>query len=372
MRMTFVAVSHHFIFDTLWKGWRFEVDGKEFYCDLHRTVQRSGSESFRVSFLYFQSKSKRPAACALCDGASERSESTGELLAFQRRLLGEEELTVVHKNCIRNTSIIDIGEEKMSGIDHEYRNVFTAIDRARGNKCCSCKKPGASALCSESSCSQCFHFICAQDSGWNFEKQGPKFRCPKHREDSFAYGAQSGKDGNGTASSLRSAQHSLPQENGDGTISEGVTALLNGAVDNEDDDETDYPELTVSMLDKKYEETALMPSDIPLALRPTRRRDSLWKPMLVRVTRKSIQDRWNVELFATCLEGSLSRYLTVASTFPNPVDQLEDGDIVRAINGVKVGSKELNSLSKVFSFLSREVDVLLEIGRYRGQENPWL
>ena len=39
-------------------GWRFATDGKEFYCDLHRSVQRSGSESFRVSMTYFQSKSK--------------------------------------------------------------------------------------------------------------------------------------------------------------------------------------------------------------------------------------------------------------------------------------------------------------------------
>lgn len=359
-------------------GWRFEMDGKEFYCDLHRTVQRSGNESsFRVSMTYFQSKSKKEAACALCGIASDSAESAGELLAFQRRLLGEEELTVVHRNCIRNTSIIDIGEEKMSGIDHEYRNVFTAIDRARGYKCCSCMRPGASALCSEPSCSQCFHFLCAQDSGWNFKKRGAKFCCAKHREESFESEPQPGKGG--AVSSLPSVQHkfsdgkdSTAYENATGSFSQGVTTVIGGAVDTEDDEDSDVPDCTVCMLDENNEETALMPSDITLAVGPTRGRDSLWIPMLVRITRKSIQDRWNVELFATCLEGSLARYLTVVSTVPNPVVQLEEGDIVRVINGVKVGSKELNLLSKVFSFLSKEVDVCLEIDRLRRQENPWI
>ena len=365
-------------------GWRFEMDGKEFYCDLHRTIQKA--ESFRVSMQYFHSKRKNVAACELC-GSSESDDTSGELLAFMRRVMGPEELAVVHENCIRYTSIIDVGEEKMSGIDKEFRNVFTAIERARTHVCSSCGKPGASVQCSGPSCQQCVHVVCAEKSGWNFDKQESKFRCIGHRDGfSEPMARQTEAEGSDTgmhppllsaeASSSTGNHSAAKKSGGDASNGERVSGKTSDEIhgDDDDDDDSDFPELTLSMLDESEEgETAVLPSDIPLAPRAVRRRDdSRWISRLVRVSRKSAQDLWNIDLYATCLEGSVSRVLTVARTVPDPVDQLEEGDIVRAINGKKVGSGELDSLSKVFSFLRGEVEVLLEIQRLRGQDNPWI
>lgn len=46
---------------------------------------------------------------------------------------------------------------------------------------------------------------------------------------------------------------------------------------------------------------------------------------------------------------------------PDPFDEIHDGDMVVSINGVQVGSNELDSLEKVLSYLSQEVDALIEV-----------
>ena len=347
-------------------GWRFEVDGKEFYCDLHRTFQKDRSESVRVSIRYFQSKCKKDLVCALCDEPGDTAVA-GDLLAFQCRVMGNDNLVLVHENCLRNTSIIDIGEEKMSHLDKEFRNVFTAVDRARSNKCPVCMKSGASVLCGDSTCTQCFHVPCAAATGWKFDQQGLKFHCTDHRN-KFA---QSYSDTGPIA--LLDKKPSLP--NGKPGDTDGTNH--NGKCDLEyatDDDDSEVPEVTMSIFKELTEETAWMPADIPLTPHPVRRRDSRWVPKLVRLARRSLRDRWNVDLFATCLDGSLDRVLTIAAatTTANPVDPLEEGDIVRAINGVKVGSKELHTLGKVVAFLGREVELILDIHRRQNQENPWI
>ena len=348
-------------------GWRFATDGKEFYCDLHRSVQTSGSESSRVSLTYFQSKSKNCVACALCD--KDDDTVAGELLAFQRYQQGKEELIIVHEKCLRNTSIMDVGEEKMSHLDKEFRNVFAVVDRSRTNECPACMKMCASVLCADAACVQCFHVPCAEATGWKFDKQGTKFRCAAHRNESMqtSYLSNDGQN-KSVASAIPEVKVEVACLEKNDNEANGVIALLDGV----DDDASEVLELTISSVDQPNEEIAWIPSEIPRALRTARRRGSRWVPMLVRLARKSVQDRWSLELFATCLEGSQARILTVAATVYCPVDPLEEGDIVRAINGVKVGSTELSTLGKVFAFLRREVELVLEIHRQRKQDNPWV
>jgi type II secretory pathway component PulC len=47
----------------------------------------------------------------------------------------------------------------------------------------------------------------------------------------------------------------------------------------------------------------------------------------------------------------------------DPFDGLQEGDIIRAINGAKVGSSDFDSLEKVLFQLGQEVDVMMEVDR---------
>lgn len=156
-------------------GWRFERDGKEFFCDMHRSHEDAEpNECDRISLEYCRSKvGGVTLRCVLC-GQGEDCARLGELLAFQRH----RKQVIVHEKCARYTSVVDTSEAE-SRIDHEFRNVFEAAELAKS--CSACGKNGATIVCSDSRCKTCLHFGCAEDSGWNFEKKGSMFKCNKHR-----------------------------------------------------------------------------------------------------------------------------------------------------------------------------------------------
>ena len=92
--------------------------------------------------------------------------------------------------------------------------------------------------------------------------------------------------------------------------------------------------------------------------------DVLCESRLVRIFRKSRKDRWNIELIATPTPLVGKSSLSVAACkLDDPFDGLKAGDVVTAINGVKVGSSQLNSLSKVISRFGQEIEIMLEIQR---------
>jgi hypothetical protein len=106
---------------------------------------------------------------------------------------------------------------------------------------------------------------------------------------------------------------------------------------------------------------------------------------LVRIYRHSLDDAWNIELFAspighqrqhvingvgckTASSNGTMFVITVASASEkesDPFDPLLEGDIIKSVNGVYIGSPELDSVVKVINSLSKETDVILEIQRYR-------
>lgn len=92
---------------------------------------------------------------------------------------------------------------------------------------------------------------------------------------------------------------------------------------------------------------------------------------LGRISRKSIRDRWNVEFYATCIDNSNDRILTVASTIPDPFDQFNEGDVVKSVNGIRIGSANLDTLQKFYVFINQQVEVLLEVRRIRDSSSPW-
>lgn len=328
---------------------------------------------------YFRSKDPSPGklSCALCR-AFGKEEDLGELLAFQRfskALPGQEEMLVVHEKCVRYTSIIDIGDS-LSRIDNDFRNVFNAIDRAQA--CALCEKAGATIHCSNHSCGLCYHFLCADNLGWNFDKLGPTFRCLDHRESPSSTLVTSN-----ASNANHSLRHGLfspgrPHEKLDTPRSHDTDpsgpSKTTGVViiDSSDDDSEDPQEIDDK---EKTQDTSTLPADIPLAL-------TSWNSKLDgnrrgimrlgRISRETVHDRWNVDLYATCIEGSAERVLTVASSIADPFDQLEEGDVVKAINGTRVGSPELDSLQKVFAFLSQEIDAMLEVRRIQRPATQWI
>jgi hypothetical protein len=158
-------------------GWRFDRDGKVFYCDLHRRQAPDyAPHCDRISMkVYLANSSSAPLVCRLCHSL-ENHEGLGELLAFQ---FGRRQ-TCVHEKCIKYSSICDTAEDEDSRMGHEYKNVFEAIDTSR--KCTSCELPGATARCAAADCEIVLHVTCASRGGWNFETRGKQYRCDSHRK----------------------------------------------------------------------------------------------------------------------------------------------------------------------------------------------
>lgn len=161
-------------------GWRFERDGKVYFCDLHRQYDDSEPpECDRISLVYYKSKlspgqSAGAMKCTLCYASGDNG-PCGKMLAFQsgrRRLL-------VHDFCVRYSTIMEVCEDPESLLDVDFKNVFELAGQTR--ICHLCKMNGATIGCEENGCPQHFHFLCAQRSVWDFAKSTGRFRCQAHR-----------------------------------------------------------------------------------------------------------------------------------------------------------------------------------------------
>lgn len=164
-------------------GWRFEKDGKEFFCDLHRTFSAPRlAECNRISIHHYLQKmpslgrSSSAPICSLCH-KPDNPQRFGSMLAFQQRQL----MRCVHDNCIRNTSIIDTSEVKESSVGKEYHNVISAVDMAATRKCSNCQNAGASIACQHAGCDAVLHYPCGVVSNASFETRGKSLRCNVHK-----------------------------------------------------------------------------------------------------------------------------------------------------------------------------------------------
>jgi hypothetical protein len=305
---------------------------------------------------YFQSKNPNAnmILCQLCGGPPD-DEKLGKLLAFQRHtsLNGlSEDMAVIHEMCAKYTSIVDLGEVSMSGVDFEFRNMFDAVESAED--CTLCRKPGATIGCAESSCGTCYHFICATESGWNFEKRGSKFRCAEHRGSSSRAVGSTPVRADATDAPFQHALFSLgafganPDE--PGNLSMGDQLRPSG-------DETDETSLESSA----ESEVGLKSEGQDLSKLRVESSRSLAETYLVRIRRESVLERWNVDLCARPVEGGNKGVLSVTHTTADPLNTIKDGDIVVSINGDRIGSLELGSLKKVVDRFGQEVDVVLEL-----------
>lgn len=348
-------------------GWRFDRDGKIFYCDLHRDLaQDYAPHCDRVSMKFYLSKyPSAPLVCRLC-GSSDEENNLGQLLAFQ---FGKEQ-ACVHESCIKYTSICDTAEVEESRMGHEYKNVFQAIKDAR--TCTDCTVMGATVRCATAECDKVLHVSCARKSGWNFEKRGKRFRCDIHRKkrakDTDTKVPTSTNDQspsrdvtNGMASVFN---HNLLAQFG-GTLSNStrvnvpgnldmggissMTQVPKNPVDDESDDDSDSDESNLE--DHKIEMDQAL--DLPLSSSVV----GLKKSVVVK--RSSASEPWGLTLSIAIQKD---KNLLVMPTGHG--DESKDDiayDVVLSINGEAVGCERLVTLRKIMTdVLKDKTELLLE------------
>ncbi|KAG7358789.1 amine oxidase [Nitzschia inconspicua] len=345
-------------------GWRFDRDGKHFFCDKHRSVLTRGKECDRISIQYFAEKNpRRKLVCSLCRNTDD--DSCGELLAFQS---GRGQ-TLVHLNCVKYTSIVDTAESAESRIGSEFQNVFEAIDASKA--CTSCQNPGATISCFESGCGKIFHFSCAVKSNWNFERNGRNFKCTMHRMKTIRVASSNAAvDNDATTMSFENGgltlQHNLLAHFGATSKLPGTKIVpgnldIGGTVPPSRNDLS--PEKVINIESDSEDslpgEDALgiEVMDIPLST------DVPGPKQLVRIERRSRDEFWNVSLKFERSHGS--NVVSVDSVPPDSSDlfSLRKKDILVSINGARVGSEGLLTLRDILFRMKQEVDMMLQVIR---------
>jgi hypothetical protein len=227
----------------------------------------------------------------------------------------------------------------MSASDNDDdNNSFDTIDKAE--ICDYCGHKGGSITCSDPSCDSIYHYPCAVNLDWDFDTMGP-FCCPMHRNqgkiDNEPICRTSMQLLHPTPSHVEdSNSHTIPSE--PCNTLEKITSCL-------DDDELDLTKA------REYE--------LSFQGRPNEMTES----RLIRVTRQSLKDLWNLQLTIDLMLTGKYQILVSSCNSSNPLNGLHDGDIIKAINGIKVGNPQMNSMNKVFATLSRQTDIMFEVER---------
>lgn len=110
-----------------------------------------------------------PLQCSLCHKAGGQVRE-GRLVAFKR---GARQV-LVHNNCAENCPEVEV-------VDSKWKHVIKAVNRGKALNCTMCKKNGATIGCTSENCFRLFHFSCAEDTGWRFDRDSKVFYCDLHR-----------------------------------------------------------------------------------------------------------------------------------------------------------------------------------------------
>lgn len=358
-------------------GWRFDRDGKLFFCDLHstRAFRHTTADCDRVSMTFFLGKNPRlsPAkvACSLCRMPEDAL--FGQMLAFEN---GDKDILCVHENCIKFTNLVDTSEKEESRMGHEYSNVFPAVVEAR--ICSNCSTPGASIRCSQLNCDQTLHFHCALNSGWNFEKKDRSFLCNSHRtiqakshsistDVGSAYYGQGPSSNNDGGSMFK---HNLLTQLGATTIN-GSRIDVPG---NLDIGGTADPDAAQESPEKIRPEDSASDSDDSFPLENGQGLEVMVVPLsqeidisgpkqLVRLERSSRDEPWHISLKVIDVDGRKGVSVAAAPASATDFFALQAKDIIVSMNGSKVGSGGLTTLRDILFCLKQEVDLMLQVIR---------
>ena len=330
-------------------GWRFDRDGKVYYCDLHRKIP-TGNEADRVSLKFYTSKTANAVLrCYLCGGPDD-DEKAGKLLAFQRK----NRRVLVHEKCARFTTVVDTKEDNESRMGIEFHNIFDAIEKA--TTCAKCNRHGATVRCH--SCDLCYHYPCALEMACISWKKGKKFFCEYH---------QKHRPKKGVSNTTGIFQHALFSgssiDQGIETASApsnsniGNTSLLKPGAREEvfiSDDSSDS-EGSGSCQVLENADIRLMPaSDLSLSTLSAK----VGEEKFVNLTRRDKTALWSFTLIARRIAGPGKEYvLAVGNKSAHTEKGLETGQLILSINGVDVGTSILGTLKDVLSYLGSQVDL---------------
>jgi Flavin containing amine oxidoreductase/PHD-like zinc-binding domain len=340
-------------------GWRFDREGKVFYCDLHRKTPK-GNEADRVSLHYY--KTKTPYAvfkCCLCGGPDDDEGKVGKLLAFQYR----NRRVLVHEKCARYTTIVDTKEDTESRMGIEFANIFEAIDKA--GTCVKCQGHGATIGCA--SCDRLYHFPCATDIGWKAEKRGSKFLCESHVKNRHKNGASNQNGGSfqhalfsGMSAMGGAAKSSLPSNEF------GTNSLAMAAAPDE-----------IYISDNSSDSGESVQSNNPFFTRSNK--DMKLKPLnhaggetaetkKVKVTRKSVKAPWNINLAAK--KEPDGYVLKVGNRKGKQTNsKLEEGQLIKSIDGLEVGTESLDTFKEVLTLMEKKIEILIEVVSDESKED---
>lgn len=131
---------------------------------------RSGFEKMIPMAIFRKNNPTVKLQCSLCHLFGSRVRE-GSLLALQK---GARQV-LVHNNCGENSPEVEVRDGK-------WKDVIKAVNRGKQIKCCMCGLVGATIGCTDPNCFRCFHFSCAEDTGWRFERDGKEYFCDGHRK----------------------------------------------------------------------------------------------------------------------------------------------------------------------------------------------
>jgi monoamine oxidase len=298
--------------------------GREVFDAINLTFELEHIDKLIPMSLYRHMNPKAPIFCWLCRGGEASTE--GPLLAFKRG----SRCVCVHNNCAEASSEVEIFEGK-------WENVVKAVNRGLWIECTFCEQAGATIDCQFPECTQSFHYACAAKTGWNFEELGKEFYCGDHRNEVNLQNSEN-----------NTLQHHL------------FTPLQSETMHMDKDEES------TEVHDGKVltEETENIKQSSVRSLRLTRNDETSDRSStrLVRITRASLKSLWNLELKVDRLADSDKHVLSVARPKSGqPYDDLVEGDVIRMINGLYVGSSELDTMEMVLSTLRQAIDVFMQV-----------
>jgi len=255
--------------------------------------------------------------CGFCHLVGDRAYE-GPLLAFRK---GSRQV-LVHNSCAESSPEVEINDGK-------WKNVLKAVNRCVSIECVVCSENGASIGCNAEGCYRSYHFRCAEQTGWSFQSDGKEYLCKDHRKSSHK--------SRGVGETFQHALFSKAE-------TKNYTA------------QGEPQPSSASDLQDSAEKVCRLTSELD--------NDGSVETILVHLSRPSLNDCWNLELSAMPLPGDEKSILSVAvARNDDPYNRLVEGDMVKAINGVMVGSDSCETVQHVVSLLGQEVDILMEIER---------
>jgi len=343
-------------------GYRFERDGKTYFCDLHRTYDtHEETECDRISIAFYRSKKPTVSLkCAFCgEVSSSDAGRQGKIMAFQQK----SRQLLVHDKCARYTNLMETLEDPKSTNEFDFQNLFEVFSRAK--ICSMCSEGGATIQCTDGSCDCHFHYPCAEDTGWRFDRKGLAFKCENHRSMNGFRSKKITMDAtsipHGFFSSSRGGpfSHNLFQTGG-GTVVNSPSKILRCL-----DASAVNSQMGRSRLDIHQQHITLADEDEEIEVSSEEEVESICNPMLqvlsrvpskicsskstvIQLTRKSITAPWQFTFILQDLEPMTTVLCVELNT---PIDSTSKSSLyVESINGNRIG-KEINHLLDAMAML---------------------